>query len=101
MPCLSAMLSEYDVRLPAPVEDLHQATRLVEMVRAVWVLVRWVAVLVLEERLGTLAQPATVWPRCGACGRRLRRQGFRCRQGVTLFGAVSYTHLTLPTTPYV
>jgi hypothetical protein len=50
MPCLSAMLSEYDVRLQAPVEDLHQATRLLEMVRAVWVLVRVVAVLVLEER---------------------------------------------------
>lgn len=90
MPCLSVMLSEYDARLQAPVEDLHQATRLLEMVRAVWVLVRLVAVLVLEERLGSLAQQATVWPRCGECGRRLRSQGCRSRQLVTLFGELHW-----------
>ena len=90
MPCLSAMLREYDVRLQAPVEDLHQATRLLEMVRAVWVLVRVVAVLVLEERLQALAQPAPVWPRCAQCGRRLRSQGYRARQWLTLFGEVHW-----------
>lgn len=90
MPCLSVRLSEYASRLQAPVEDLHQATRLLEMVRAVWVLVRVVAVLGLEERLRALAQPAPVWPRCGQCGRRLRSQGFRARQLLTLFGELHW-----------
>jgi hypothetical protein len=58
------------------------------MVRAVWVLIRWVAVLLLEERLRALAAPQQTWPRCATCGRRLRSRGFAARQLMTLVGEV-------------
>jgi hypothetical protein len=56
------MLREHDARLQGPVEELHRVETLLEMMRAVWVLVRWVAVLVLEERLRTLAEARQTWP---------------------------------------
>ncbi len=88
MPCLSTMLREHDARLQAPVEELHRVETLLEMMRAVWVLVRWVAVLVLEERLRTLAEARQTWPLCCVCGRRLRSRGMAARQLITLFGEI-------------
>ena len=88
MPCLSVMLKEYDTRLQASVEEMQRATTLIDMVRAVWVVVRIVAVLLLEERLRALAEPKPRWPLCAVCGHRLRSGGFRCRQLLTLFGEI-------------
>ena len=88
MPCLSTILRKHDVCLQAPVDDFHQATTLFELVRAVWVVVRLVAVCLLEERLRTLAASPAPWPLCTNCGRRLRSRGFRARQLIVLFGEV-------------
>ena len=88
MPCLHVMLREHDARLQGPVDELHQATTLFELVRRVWVVVCVVAVCLLEERLRTLAERQQRWPLCSVCGRRLRSRGFRTRQLITLFGEV-------------
>lgn len=88
MPCLTAILREHDARLQAPVDELHQATTLFELVRRVWVVVRVVAVCLLEERLQMLAERQQTWSLCGVCGRRLRSRGLAGRQLITLFGEI-------------
>jgi hypothetical protein len=88
MPCLHVMLREHDARLQGPVDELHRATTLFELVRRVWIVVRVVAVCLLEERLRTLAETRQTWPLCGVCGRRLRSRGLAARQLITLFGEI-------------
>lgn len=90
MPCLSTMLSEYDARLQAPVEDLQRAWRWLELIQAVWRVVCAVAVLVLEEQLTARAQAPVDWPDCPRCGRRRQSKGFRPRRLWTLFGEIRW-----------
>jgi hypothetical protein len=53
------MLRAHDARLQALVEELHRVETLLEMIRAVWALVRWVAVLVPYETPVRLLQQLT------------------------------------------
>jgi len=69
---------------------VREAKSLALMVMAVWVVVRSLAVRLLEEELAVRAEAPVRWPECGHCGRRRRRQGFRERSLETLFGPIRW-----------
>jgi hypothetical protein len=63
---------------------------LVLMVLAVWEVVRWLAVRLMEESLTVRAQQPELWPVCGRCRQWLRSKGFQPRTLHTLFGVVGW-----------
>ena len=87
---LSDILWDYDPQLQEPLTRLREAIRLALMVRAVWTVVRVLAVRLLEEGLTVRAHQPEPWPVCSSCGRRLQSKGFRERVLHTLFGVLRW-----------
>ena len=90
MPYLSEILCEYDPRWQEPVTRVREAKSLALMVMAVWVVMRQLAVRLLEEELAVRAEAPTRWPGCRHCGRRWHSKGFRERRLGTLFGPIRW-----------
>jgi hypothetical protein len=63
---------------------------LVLMVRAVWEVVRRLAVCLVEESLTMRAQQSETWPAGGRCGRWLQSKGFQPRTLHTLLGVIGW-----------
>jgi hypothetical protein len=59
---------------------VREAKSLALMVMAVWVVVRLLAVRLLEEELALRAEAPVRWPACEHCGRRRHSKGFRERR---------------------
>jgi hypothetical protein len=70
---LSDIICDYDPPLQEPLARLWEAASLVLMVRAVWEVVRRLAVCLVEESLTMRAQQSETWPAGGRCGRWLQR----------------------------
>ena len=90
MPYLREMLCEYDPRWQEAMTRVREAKSLALMVMAVWVVVRLLAVRLLEEELALRAEAPARWPACEHCGRRRRSKGFRERRLGTLFGPIRW-----------
>ena len=58
------------------------------MVMAAWMVVRLLAVQLIEEGLSVRARLPTSWPVYPSCGRGLQSKGFRERVLYTLFGKI-------------
>ena len=84
------MLGDYDRQWQEPLARLREAPSLALMVLAAWVVVRGVALRLLEESLAVRAQQAQRWPVCGSCGRGLQSKGWRERVLGTLFGPIRW-----------
>ncbi len=87
---LSDILWDYDPQFQEPLARLRKATSLALMVMAAWMVVRVLAVRLLEEGLIGRAQQPEMWPVCSSCGRRLQSKGCRERVLHTLFGAIRW-----------
>jgi hypothetical protein len=88
--CLSDILGDYDRQWQEPLARLREAPSLALMVLAAWVVVRGVALRLLEESLAVRAQQAQRWPVCGGCGRRRQSKGWRERRLDTLCGTIRW-----------
>ena len=87
---LSDILWDYDPQFQEPLARLREATSVALMVMVVWMVVRVLAVQLLEEGLTARAQQPETWPVCSRCGRRLQSKGFRERTLHTRFGAIRW-----------
>lgn len=87
---LMDILCEHDAQLQEPLARVHEATSLVQIVLATWVVVRCLAVRLIEEKLAVHVQQPMPWPLCPSCGRRLQSKGFRKRKLHTLFGEIHW-----------
>ena len=90
MSCLSDILGDYDRQWQEPLARLREAPSLALMVLAAWVVVRGIALRLLEESLAVRAQQAQRWPVCGGCGRRRQSKGWRERRLDTLCGTIRW-----------
>ena len=90
LPYLSEMVCECDPRWQEAMTRVREAKSLALMVMAVWVVVRLLAVRLLEEELALRAEAPVRWPACEHCGRRRHSKGFRERRGGTLFGPIRW-----------
>ena len=80
LPYLSEMVCECDPRWQEAMTRVREAKSLALMVMAVWVVVRLLAVRLLEEELALRAEAPVRWPACEHCGRRRHSKGFRERR---------------------
>jgi hypothetical protein len=87
---LSDILGDYDPEFQELLARVGEAGSLVLMVRAVWEVVRRLAVRLMEESLTVRAQQRETWPVCGRCGRRLRSRGFHPRALHTVLGVIGW-----------
>ncbi|MBF0224173.1 MAG: ISKra4 family transposase, partial [Desulfobacterales bacterium] len=71
-------------------KSLEKAVSLQDIIISTLILIKSMAIWIVEEIIRLRANVTTDWPLCPKCGQRLESKGFQSRQILTLFGSVHW-----------